>query len=171
MNSKLWKNRAGKLRLYRGRTVFWNHCKTSLEAVFSNVVSAGDGLQKWKGINNGFVISLPPSPWWVPTSSQSLWDLTEALRQELHRSLFQPAKRPLCSFFSSAPSLLKKSASSGKLETWHTHTELGHPTTSPLLPSCTAKQNDSQQLPTVVACAKRMSHSLFFVGKSSQICL
>lgn len=117
-NSKLGKNRAGK----RGKIVFWNHCKRSLEAVFSNMVSAGDGLQKRKGVNNVFVISLPPSPWWVPASSQSLWDWTEASRQEHHRSLFLPAKKSPCSFFSSAPSLPKKCDSWGKPEPWHTRT-------------------------------------------------
>lgn len=119
VNSKLGKNRAVKLRLYRGRIVFWNHCKRSLETVFSNIVSAGDGLQKRKGINNGFGISLPPSPWWVPATSQSLWDSTESLSPRT--SVFPPAKKSSCSFFSSAPLLPNECASSGKLEPWHTH--------------------------------------------------
>lgn len=80
------------------------------------MVSTGDGLQKRKGINKGFVIScllllsesLPALP--------ELWDSAEALRQECCMSLFPPAKTSLCSF-SLAP---KKSLSSGMLELWHT---------------------------------------------------
>ena len=120
VSSKLGRNRAGKITLYRGRIVFWNHCKRSLEDVFSNVVSAGDGLQKRKGLSNGFVISLPPSPRWVPASSQSLWDSTKAPGQECCRSLFPPAKMSPCSFFSSTPSLPKRCTSLGQLDPGHT---------------------------------------------------
>lgn len=182
-NSKLGKNRAGKISVYRGKTVFWNHCKRSLEAVFSNMVSAGDGLQKRKGVNNRFVISLPPSPWRVPTSSQSLWDSTKALRQERRRSL--PKKSPACQkvtvlllqlspFAPQEICLLREVGAMTHMQSWATPQP---PTSSPhwqdthLPPSCTAKQNGGQHLPTVVVRGKWMSHRPFLMGANSQICL
>lgn len=144
-NSKPEENRAGKTILSRAKIFFFfRHCKRSLEAVFSNMVSAGDGLEKRKGINKGFVI--PASFSSLSSCQQSeLWDSAEALRQECCTSLFPPAKKSPCSFFSLAPKIC---VSSGMLEPWHTQSWATPqpPTSSPCcqktqLPSCyTAKK-------------------------------
>lgn len=174
-NSKPGKNRAGKIIPSRAKIFFFfYHCKRSLEAVFSNMVSAGDGLQKRKGINKGFVISLPPSPQWVPASSQS----SETQLRPWGRSAVH-----LCSHLpksQNAPSsawLPKECVSSGMLEPWHTQSWATPqpPTSSPccqkthLPSSCIAKNHNGQCLPTIVGWMD--VHRPFFIEDNSQICL
>lgn len=174
-NSKPEKNTAGKIILSRAKIfIFLNHCKRSLEAVFSNMVSAGDGLQKRKGINKGFMVSFLflLSEFQPAVRALRLSWSPEAGVLYISVPKESPAKKSPCSFFSLAPKEICFLRDAGAM----IDTDLSHPTNSHLLPLLPenpsslivhSKKTNGQHLPIVIGNV----HRPYFIGDGSQICL